>query len=101
MSPFKRHPQVLVVIIMLHSAEAMATIGMATGSHVLLAHRVMHQPQAFVATQCLTDYLSITTTKHSPLFSANPAVAPLPTSSAGSATTTTNTSCVKEQLLNC
>ena len=107
MSPYKRHPQVLVALIMLHSAQAMATIGMATSSHILRVQGILHhhRSQAFVATRPLTDYITITKTKHSPLFSANPAVTPpttttILTSNAGSTAVAAITSHVKQQLLN-
>jgi hypothetical protein len=90
------HPQVLAALVVLHSASAMATIGMTTSSSVLRAKGIVRRPQSFVSNGGFTRNLSPAI--HSPLFSAVPADGP--TSSAASAAAATITASVKKHLLS-
>jgi hypothetical protein len=93
------HPHLLAALVMLHSAGAMATIGMSTSSHLLRAHGIVPRPQSFATTRRLARNLSSSPAIHSPLFSAIP-TAGTTTSSAANAAATAITATVKQQLLS-
>lgn len=93
------HPYLcLAALVMLHSASAMATIGMSTSSHMLRASGIVPRPQSFVSTRRLTHNLSSGAAILSPLFSANPSATT--TSSAANAAAAAVTTTVKKQLLS-